>query len=62
MTGLDDHVRTILGYHLHFDFVFMPGVFPGIAALCMMAGEKATRVTVKKCWLFSLFCNCRMGR
>ncbi len=38
--GLDDHVGTILAYHLHFDFVFMAGVFPGIAALCMMARER----------------------
>ncbi|HEY6504590.1 MAG TPA: hypothetical protein VIZ28_11495 [Chitinophagaceae bacterium] len=40
MTGLDDHVRSILSYHLHFDFVFMAGVFPGIAALCILAGRK----------------------
>ncbi|MBL7739436.1 MAG: hypothetical protein JNK14_09460 [Chitinophagaceae bacterium] len=41
MTGLDDQVRTVLSYHLHFDFVFMAGVFPGIAALSMMARHKA---------------------
>jgi hypothetical protein len=40
MAGLDEHVRTILRYHLHFDFVFMAGVFPGITALCMMARQK----------------------
>lgn len=49
LNGLDDHVRTILRYHLHFDFVFMAGVYPGIAALCMMA-----RYKVKTGWLKKL--------
>lgn len=40
LASLDDHVKTILNYHLHFDFAFMVGVFPGIAALCMMARGK----------------------
>jgi len=40
MAGLDEHVRTILRYHLSFDFVFMVGVYPGIASLCMMARDK----------------------
>src|SRR5262245_55028100 len=40
LSGLDDRVRTILGYHLHFDFVFMDGIFPGLAAWCMMIREK----------------------
>lgn len=35
--GLDDKVRTILRYHLSFDFAFMIGAYGGIAALCMMA-------------------------
>lgn len=39
-SGMDDKVKTILGYHLSFDFVFMAGCYPGIACLCMMAGEK----------------------
>ncbi len=42
LSGLDEHVRTILRYHLSFDFVFMAGVYPDIAALCMMARSKAT--------------------
>lgn len=49
LSGLDEHVRTILRYHLHFDFVFMAGVYPGIAALCMMA-----RYKVKAGWLKKL--------
>jgi len=36
-SGLDDKTRTILRYHLSFDFAFMPGAYGCIAALCMMA-------------------------
>ncbi|MBL7744372.1 MAG: hypothetical protein JNN00_12935 [Chitinophagaceae bacterium] len=54
LAGLDDHVGSILVYHLHFDFVFMTGVFPGIAALCMMAKEK-TGGTIKKILLAVAF-------
>ena len=38
--SVDDKVRTILRYHLSFDFAFMAGVFPGIAALCMIPADK----------------------
>lgn len=41
MGTLDEHARSILLYHLHFDFAFMAGIFPGIAALCMMATARA---------------------
>ena len=40
LSGIDDKVRTILSYHLSFDFIFMAGVYPGIACLCMMAAQK----------------------
>jgi len=40
LTGMDEKVKLILKYHLEFDFVFMAGIFPGIASLCMMAAEK----------------------
>ncbi|OSZ79759.1 hypothetical protein CAP36_00390 [Chitinophagaceae bacterium IBVUCB2] len=40
LTGLDSSVKNILQYHLAFDFAFMVGVYPGIAALCMLAREK----------------------
>lgn len=40
LAGIDDHVRSILRYHLVFDFAFMAGVYPGIASLCMMARYK----------------------
>jgi hypothetical protein len=33
---MDDRVRTILRYHLYFDFAFMAGVYPGILAGCML--------------------------
>lgn len=52
-TGIDARVKTILGYHLYFDFVFMAGCFPGIACLCMMAAEKTSRRALKII-LFSL--------
>ena len=48
LSGLDEHVKTILRYHLSFDFVFMAGVYPGIAALCVMAREKIFNETLKK--------------
>ena len=48
LSGLDDHVKTILRYHLSFDFAFMAGVYPGIAALCMMAREKSTSSVLRK--------------
>lgn len=40
LSGLDAPVKTILRYHLSFDFVFMAGVYPGIACMCMMARQK----------------------
>ncbi|MCX6317140.1 MAG: hypothetical protein NTW29_07605 [Bacteroidetes bacterium] len=40
LASLDPPVRSILRYHLSFDFVFMAGVYPGIASLCMLARQK----------------------
>lgn len=51
LAGLDDKVLTILRYHLSFDFAFMAGVYPGIAALCMMGRNK----TARKGWKQLLF-------
>ncbi|MBI5857332.1 MAG: hypothetical protein HZB42_06750 [Sphingobacteriales bacterium] len=48
LSGLDEHVKTILRYHLNFDFVFMAGVYPGITALCMMARKKVNSAAVRK--------------
>jgi hypothetical protein len=47
-SGIDATVKTILSYHLVFDFVFMAGVYPGIACLCMMAVEKRTEKLLKR--------------
>jgi hypothetical protein len=44
MAGLNDHVRVILRYHLSFDFAFMAGIYPAIAALCMLAKEKLVSI------------------
>lgn len=40
LSGIDQPVRTILKYHLSFDFVFMAGVYTGIACLCMMVRKR----------------------
>lgn len=48
LSGIDDKVRTILSYHLSFDFVFMAGCYPGIVCLCMMAAEKVKNKNLKK--------------
>lgn len=48
LAGLDEHVKTILRYHLSFDFAFMAGVYPGIAAFCMMARDKSGGKILRK--------------
>ena len=48
LAGLDGQVKTILCYHLSFDFAFMAGVYPGIAALCMMARKKSGSSFLRK--------------
>ena len=48
LAGLDAHVKTILRYHLSFDYVFMAGLYPGIAALCIMAKDKSTGTLIRK--------------
>lgn len=48
LAGLDQPVSTILRYHLSFDFVFMAGIFPEIAALCTMASSKFGNGSGKK--------------
>jgi hypothetical protein len=47
LLGLDGHVRTIIRYHLTFDFAFMAGVYPGITAICVLAKDKAGSVVMK---------------
>ena len=45
--GMNDKARTILDYHLHFDFFFMAGVFPGTAAICMLTRERIEKKTIR---------------
>jgi hypothetical protein len=47
-SGINDKVRTILNYHLSFDFIFMAGCYPGIASLCILAAEKVRSINIKR--------------
>jgi len=47
-SGISDKVKTILSYHLSFDFIFMAGCYPGIACLCMMASTKVASKNLKR--------------
>ncbi len=71
LAGLDEHVKMILRYHLSFDFAFMAGVYPGIAALCMMARGKLAAAGIRKillafallqmvAWGCDIFENCSL--
>ena len=42
-SGLEEPARSLLRFQLLFDFAFMAGVYPGIAALCMMAFHKTRK-------------------
>lgn len=48
LMGLDHKAQTILSYHLYFDYAFMTGVYPGIAALCMMGSQKSGSIILKR--------------
>ncbi len=55
LSGMGGQVKTILRYHLAFDFAFMAAVYPGIAALCLMARAKSAGLILKKIlFLFAL--------
>lgn len=69
LSSLDTPVRTILSYHLYFDFAFMAGVYPGIAAICMLRGKKTSFLFLKRlltivaclqivAWAFDVIENC----
>lgn len=47
-SGISPAAKSVVGYHLSFDFVFMAGVYPGIAALCMMAREKRKNKLIRR--------------
>lgn len=42
-SGLEEPARSLLRFQLLFDFAFMAGVYPGIAALCIMAFYKSRK-------------------
>ena len=47
-SGISDKVKTILSYHLSFDFIFMAGCYPGIGSLCMIASTKVASKNLKR--------------
>jgi hypothetical protein len=53
LSQIKQPAKTALNYDLIFDFVFMAGLYPGIAALCMMAREKPSRKSIQTA-LFAL--------
>jgi hypothetical protein len=54
--GVDTRVKTILQYHLSFDFVFMAGCFPGIASLCILAAVILKKTVLRNTFiLLALF-------
>src|SRR4051794_40480069 len=53
LTEIQLPARIALNYQLIFDFVFMVGVYPAIASLCMMAREKNIRTGTRN-FLFAL--------
>lgn len=54
-TSIGDQVRTILGYHLTYDFVFMAGCYPGIVCLCMIAAKRIDSKTLRRILLILAF-------
>jgi hypothetical protein len=47
LTQIKEPAAIALNYQLIFDFVFMAGVYPCIASLCMMARERVTNNLVQ---------------
>src|SRR5687768_17811095 len=47
-SGIDARIKTILGYHLYFDFIFMAGVYPD---------RKSTRLNSSHGYIsYAVFC------
>ena len=46
--GMNETVEIILRYHLTFDFAFMMGVYPGIAAACMLAKYRISSTVLRR--------------
>jgi len=53
LTKIEQPARIALNYQLIFDFVFMAGIYPAIACLCMMAREKVNGQGLRN-FLFAL--------
>ena len=62
LSNLDTRVRTILQYHLWFDFAFMAGVYPVITSLCMMTREKVISALLKRILYSGMATVAGMGR
>ena len=41
--GMELNAKMMVDNHLHFDFFFMAGVFPGIACICMLVRERINK-------------------
>src|SRR5437773_12112913 len=53
LSQIKQPAKIALNYQLTFDFVFMVGVYPAIASLCMMAREKQIKIWIRN-YLFAL--------
>lgn len=51
--GMELNAKMIVDNHLHFDFFFMAGVFPGIASICMLVRERVKKSIIRNV-LFAL--------
>ena|SRR2546423_4823531 len=53
LSQIKEPAKIALNYQLIFDFVFMAGLYPGIASLCMMVREKSRKKSLRNI-LFAL--------
>ena len=69
LSQIKQPAKTAFCYDLIFDFVFIAGIYPGIAALCMMARERPARKSIQTAlfalailqpvaWIFDVVGNC----
>lgn len=61
LSGLEEPARSLLRFQLLFDFAFMTGVYPGIAALCMMAAQPHPKKRIRKILVFAAFMQIPAG-
>lgn len=53
LSSITPEVKSVLKYHLIFDFIFMIGVFPGIASICMYARSGYSNRLIRKVLLIA---------